>query len=208
MSIKSIGIALVSLMLALAPAKAAVLISIQEVGADVVANGSGSIDTGGLTVSGHTQLGEYEVINAASALIGFGILTDNSNNTFHFAIYSGISGPTSFGPGIGLTKPGDTSSGAPFVLTGADGTIDLPEGYVSDTFFTDMDIWHNKTFSSLGLTPGTYTYTFGSDANADSIVVQIGPVPELSTWAMMILGFAGIGFLTYRRRRVGLRLAC
>jgi hypothetical protein len=27
------------------------------------------------------------------------------------------------------------------------------------------------------------------------------PVPELSTWAMMILGFAGLGFMTYRRRK-------
>lgn len=26
-------------------------------------------------------------------------------------------------------------------------------------------------------------------------------VPELSTWAMMVLGFAGVGFLTYRRSR-------
>lgn len=29
----------------------------------------------------------------------------------------------------------------------------------------------------------------------------IGAVPEPSTWAMMILGFAGIGFMTYRRRK-------
>lgn len=27
-------------------------------------------------------------------------------------------------------------------------------------------------------------------------------VPEPSTWAMMILGFAGVGFMTYRRRKV------
>jgi hypothetical protein len=26
-------------------------------------------------------------------------------------------------------------------------------------------------------------------------------VPEPSTWAMMILGFAGVGFMTYRRRK-------
>jgi hypothetical protein len=26
-------------------------------------------------------------------------------------------------------------------------------------------------------------------------------VPEASTWAMMILGFAGVGVLAYRRRR-------
>lgn len=31
-------------------------------------------------------------------------------------------------------------------------------------------------------------------------VPQVGAVPEPSTWAMMILGFAGVGFLTYRRR--------
>ena len=26
------------------------------------------------------------------------------------------------------------------------------------------------------------------------------PVPEPSTWAMMILGFAGVGFMAYRRK--------
>jgi hypothetical protein len=32
-------------------------------------------------------------------------------------------------------------------------------------------------------------------------------VPEASTWAMMILGFAGVGFMAYRRRnQVSLRL--
>lgn len=28
----------------------------------------------------------------------------------------------------------------------------------------------------------------------------IGAVPEASTWAMMILGFSGVGFMAYRRR--------
>ena len=30
-----------------------------------------------------------------------------------------------------------------------------------------------------------------------------GAVPEPSTWAMMLLGFAGIGFITYRRKQNG-----
>jgi hypothetical protein len=35
-------------------------------------------------------------------------------------------------------------------------------------------------------------------------VLDVAPaVPEPSTWAMMILGFAGIGFVTYRRKRNG-----
>jgi hypothetical protein len=32
---------------------------------------------------------------------------------------------------------------------------------------------------------------------------MIGSVPEPSTWAMMILGFAGMGFIAYRRRKGG-----
>jgi hypothetical protein len=28
----------------------------------------------------------------------------------------------------------------------------------------------------------------------------VAAVPEPSTWAMMVLGFAGVGFMTHRRR--------
>jgi hypothetical protein len=37
----------------------------------------------------------------------------------------------------------------------------------------------------------------------------VAAVPESSTWAMMILGFCGVGFLTYRRKQNGpaLRIA-
>ena len=35
----------------------------------------------------------------------------------------------------------------------------------------------------------------------DGVVINpTGSVPEPSTWAMMILGFAGIGFVAYRRK--------
>ncbi len=32
-------------------------------------------------------------------------------------------------------------------------------------------------------------------------VNQVGAVPESSTWAMLLLGFAGIGFMVYRRKQ-------
>jgi hypothetical protein len=32
-------------------------------------------------------------------------------------------------------------------------------------------------------------------------------VPELSTWAMMIVGFCGLGYMTYRRKSAALRVA-
>ena len=40
-----------------------------------------------------------------------------------------------------------------------------------------------------------------------SAVHLTGAVPEPSTWAMLILGFFGVGFMAYRRRNsVSLRL--
>ena len=36
---------------------------------------------------------------------------------------------------------------------------------------------------------------------------RIGAIPEPSTWAMMILGFAGVGFMAYRRSRKNQGLA-
>jgi hypothetical protein len=45
--------------------------------------------------------------------------------------------------------------------------------------------------------PGYY------DDNTGSINVEISAVPEPSTWAMMILGFCGVGFMAYRRKDRG-----
>jgi hypothetical protein len=39
------------------------------------------------------------------------------------------------------------------------------------------------------------------------VAPQVGAVPELSTWFMMIIGFAGMGTLAYRRRNQAFRLA-
>jgi hypothetical protein len=51
------------------------------------------------------------------------------------------------------------------------------------------------------MTPGVYVYTWGSDEHADTFTIDIASAPEPSTWAMMLAGFAGIGFLSYRASR-------
>ena len=44
--------------------------------------------------------------------------------------------------------------------------------------------------------PGTFTYP-----NETLVISEFtAAVPEPSTWAMMILGFAGVGFMAYRRK--------
>ena len=36
--------------------------------------------------------------------------------------------------------------------------------------------------------------------NSGSFTVNVSSVPEPATWAMMILGFMGVGFMAYRRQ--------
>ena len=45
-------------------------------------------------------------------------------------------------------------------------------------------------------------YISGGEAEGlDNVRLMTAAVPEPSTWAMMLLGFAGVGFMTYRRRK-------
>jgi hypothetical protein len=74
--------------------------------------------------------------------------------------------------------------------------------------------------SFSGLTSGSflagvspYSLTIGMDISRSTAGTSTGdlnfsvaPVPEPSTWAMMILGFAGIGFMAYRRKQNGTAL--
>jgi hypothetical protein len=43
-------------------------------------------------------------------------------------------------------------------------------------------------------------YTVGNNMGFDTQSGNVTAVPEPSTWAMMILGFAGVGFVAYRRK--------
>ena len=61
------------------------------------------------------------------------------------------------------------------------------------------------TGSLVGFTGGTITgeVVTTSDLGVALFTVNAGgsitPVPEPSTWAMMLIGFAGLGFVGYRR---------
>jgi len=50
---------------------------------------------------------------------------------------------------------------------------------------------------------GITSFDLTSSSNAfevDSFTTQVRGVPEASTWAMIILGFMGVGFMAYRRK--------
>jgi hypothetical protein len=180
------------------PANGAVIITFVQQGNDVVATGSGDIDEQaflfGFPFSG--QVGS--VLQGSTAIAVLGPTDQTSYSGFGVFPYSG---PASFGNGT-VSHP---SSGSGDILglqpEGSQLALWLPQNYVSGSSLFATDSFDGQTISSLGLTPGTYVYNFSSGDHADSVTVQIASVPEPSTWAMMILGFAGIGAMTYRRRK-------
>jgi PEP-CTERM motif len=62
----------------------------------------------------------------------------------------------------------------------------------------------NQLVTIRGLDPFT-TVTFATTGNAFEFT--LGSVPEPSTWAMMLLGFAGLGYAAFRRNSKGRALA-
>jgi hypothetical protein len=58
-----------------------------------------------------------------------------------------------------------------------------------------------QIFSSASLFQDPLAFFADSNGNNFSIEAVAPAVPESSTWAMMILGFAGIGAIAYRRRK-------
>jgi len=60
------------------------------------------------------------------------------------------------------------------------------------------------TLDVLNLAEGSYFYKLSGAATLDSFTVSaVDPAatPEASTWAMLGLGFAGVGFLGFSRRK-------
>jgi hypothetical protein len=46
-----------------------------------------------------------------------------------------------------------------------------------------------------------------TDTKLASVSIDVSAVPEVSTWAMMLLGFCGLGFLAYRKQGNSFRIA-
>jgi hypothetical protein len=70
---------------------------------------------------------------------------------------------------------------------------------------TDLQAWiRNENLDPDWLRIGTDIIGSGAFNMAFSLSSEtVASVPEPSTWAMMILGFAGVGFMAYRRKQNG-----
>jgi hypothetical protein len=172
-------------------------VTLEQVGSNVVANGSGAIDLTGLTFfSAHPNVA---FISAAVGVMNTGL----AGNSFPFR-YARATGPTSFGSGgqfIANTSSGDLVGIAANAGPAGDefGVITVPQGYVSGTALSSSSTWNNATFASLGLAPNnTYVWTWGTGLENQNFTLQIGAagVPDggstVSLLACALVGLAGL----------------
>jgi hypothetical protein len=80
------------------------------------------------------------------------------------------------------------------------GLLGVPQGYVSGNPLSDTATWDSTTFASLGVTPGTYVWSWGTGAN-QNFTLQIGPAAAPEPGTLTLLGAALASFAFLRRRR-------
>jgi len=153
------------------PAQAGYIVTLQQVGPgspDVIATGSGSIDLTGLTIVSRRTPTETDIEPANG-----GIFT--GPNAFCDVYEGNLSGPTSFG--IGSATFTNSGSGDMVGIDKALNLLAVPTGYVSGTPLSNMATWSGKTLATLGVTPGTYVWTWGAGANQNFTLVIPGAGP-------------------------------
>jgi hypothetical protein len=149
-------------------------------------------------------------------------LTNSPGNASAF--FLDLTGTHDNGVFAGMTQTIATTPGASYRLTfdlgsaiqwGIQDGITAAAGTTSQTFTstndrTSTNTWETETLNFTATSTSTLISLTGASGfsyvgldNVDVEQTSISAVPEPSTWAMMILGFCGVGFVAYRRKQNG-----
>jgi hypothetical protein len=157
-------------------------VTLQQVGPDVVATGSGAINLTGLTFH-HSSSANPAIKPGGTGESSAFIFTGPTSSSAD--VYRGIiHGPPSFGSSS-LTRSGSSGSGDmvgisqnyysigfPNPPTG----LVVPTGYVSGTALSGSATYIGVTLASLDVIPGTYVWRWGGGAN-QNFTLKIPPFP-------------------------------
>jgi len=201
MNLRNVCAGLVFLVAANA-AQAIYTINIDQVGADVVMTGTGSVDTSSMTAL--TTIG---LCATGNGLVGGTILcvgTETTADQFDNVLIPSLSAFST------TMLDGTSSSGPGVYIFGAD--LYLPENYVSATPISNSSTYAGTTLAALGLTVGTRSLFVPS---GDEIIINIGlalppvvpttpaSIPTLSEYALLamasLMGMLGIAALKRKR---------
>lgn len=166
------------------PAHADYVLTLTQVGSNVVATGNGTIDLTGLKYAATPS-------TTAEVIPHFGAIITGPTDSGLVDLYTGFSGPTNFGAGTTPTSA-STGSGDLVGITAAAGELAVPSGYLSGSL-SDTATYDNATFASLGVTPGTYTWTWGLTPDRSFTLDVLVPEPgslAIFGGSLLLLGAA------------------
>ncbi|RCS28779.1 PEP-CTERM sorting domain-containing protein [Rhodanobacter denitrificans] len=174
------------------------VVKLVQQGTNVVTTGSGAIDLTGLTF-------EYGTVTGGATLWpSSGFVMTGPQTSVALDTYTGFAGPTSFGSGNVVApnvNTGDTVGifGSPSYY----GVRNLwvPSGYVSGDALFGTSTYFNASFASLGVTPGTFVWTWGTGADQSFTLDIAVNTPEPAALGMFGFGVLLIGAFVGRRRR-------
>jgi PEP-CTERM motif len=188
-------------------------------GTDLTATANGNSGTGIFghkTVAGVTAVG----VNSASSVVSGeidnheSILFSSANNfsltsfTVAFLFASGFQGDTvnevavldaNGSPVLSLTvNPGGTQTSATLSVGGT--VTNNSPGNDSGAGEWTVVLANPLLFHTLAFESTVNGGSTGNLSDFAFVSMSVSAVPEPSTWAMMLLGFAGLGFMAYRRK--------
>jgi hypothetical protein len=182
------------------PAWAGFTVTLMQQGSNVVATGSGALDLTGLTL--RTTEVSYSFMIPAGSQINTGPAFPNY---VPIDVYGGnITGPTNFGPGdftFADNGSGDVVGllGGPFAGV-AHLDFGVPRGYISGVL-SGGAAWDNQNFNNLGVTPGTYEWSWGMGPDQNFTLIA---VPEPRVGLLLVVGvllLVGVRFRQFRPSR-------
>ena len=172
-------------------------------------SGSAAVVTDAWTFSGGADLG-----NSGSGFITYdtstGLVSDltgslNGNAITFISLNDPLVNQNAPGSGFSTYHGVPNSGGADFIFddlypqTATSAAILFSTGLGSTETVYEIEVGPNPGYNLRYFTsPQNLVYDYG--AFTVSAVPEVAAVPEPSTWAMMILGFTGVGFMAYRRR--------
>jgi hypothetical protein len=164
---------------------------------------SDASEVSGIQITFANSFSGQTLTNSAGQLINI-----NSNHTFTLDNTDSIThwGLEASGKSLSLETVGGPVGGQPFDLIIGSGPYTNANSSITGK---DPQIQNTGTFTITGsgftsneLITGV-EFQLGTDPNSYQAGTFTAAVPEPSTWAMMILGFCGIGFMAYRRKQNG-----
>lgn len=141
-----------------------------------------------------------KLLNNAS--IPGSIVILGSGSSYGTFFFSSVSGPSLFGSGPTSLVASTSDTGAIFgflYINGAAAVV-VPSGHtLGTTLGAASSTFAGQTFASLGITPGTYVWTVGTNPNTDTITLNVG-VPEHASLLVPAMAISALGLVQVRRR--------